>query len=126
MDQYCRVNVLYLLSMLAHAYNTIIDRGVGAPGHGREVVGGLSYTEKWFISILIITVQLPSAASCESQMAMHTSTSNTDISLAREFQKHLSDLTWEHGLLDLGKYVKCASKWNWNERDYHVQDNKDV
>ena len=76
--------------------------------------------------MLMKTVQLLDAAAYDSQMTMHILTVNTDISLAREFQKHLSDLTWEHGLLDLGKYVKCASKWNWNERDYHVQDNKDV
>ena len=34
-DKYKCVTALYLLSMLAHAYNIIIDNGVGAPGHGR-------------------------------------------------------------------------------------------
>ena len=31
--------------MLAHAYNIIVVRGVGAPGQGREVVDGLKSTE---------------------------------------------------------------------------------
>ena len=41
-DQYQCVTVLYLLSMLAHAYNIITDCGVGSPGHGIEVVDGLN------------------------------------------------------------------------------------
>ena len=38
------------------------------------------------ISMLTTTVQLTGAADYELQMVMHTSTSNTDISLSREFQ----------------------------------------
>ena len=34
------------MSMLAHAYNVIIDNGVGVTGHGREVVDGLNDTKK--------------------------------------------------------------------------------
>ena len=45
-EQYICATALYLLSMLAHAYNIIIDRGVVAPGHGREFVHGLNNTEK--------------------------------------------------------------------------------
>ena len=30
-EQYCCATALYILSMLAHAYNIIIDRGVGSP-----------------------------------------------------------------------------------------------
>ena len=41
-DQYLCATALYLLSMLAHAYNIIIDCGVGSPGHGIEVVDGLN------------------------------------------------------------------------------------
>ena len=48
-------------------------------------------------SVMVIpTVKLPGAAAYESHMSMHTSTSNTDISLARAFQKHLSEPTRAH------------------------------
>ena len=53
--------------------------------------------------MLMKNVQLPGASSYDSEMAMHTSTSNIDISLSRGFQKHLSDPTLAHGLLDHGK-----------------------
>ena len=69
--------------MLEHAYNIITYRGVGAPGHGIEVVDGLNENDKRFISMLFTTVQLSGAATYDSHMAMHVSTVNTDISLAR-------------------------------------------
>ena len=48
-EQYRCATALYLLSMLAHAYNINIDRGAGAPGHGIEFICGLNTTgEKIF------------------------------------------------------------------------------
>ena len=43
--------------------------------------------------------QLPGAVTKDSQMVMQTEMSNTDISLERVFQKHLSDPTHAHGLI---------------------------
>ena len=120
-DQYHCATTLYLLPMLEHAYNIIIYRSVGDPGHGRDVIDGLNDTHKIFISMLMTTVQLTGAEDYESQMEVHTSTENKDISLAREFQKHLSDPTWAYGLLDHGKGRKLASKQKWTDREYHVQ-----
>ena len=84
-DQYLCTTALYLLSMLAHAYNIIIDSGVGEPGHGRYFVDGLNDTNKKFLSMLTTNVKLPGAAAYELERAMHTSTEKTDIGLAREF-----------------------------------------
>ena len=39
--------------MLSHAYNILIDFGVGATGHGKYFVDGLNATDKRFIAILI-------------------------------------------------------------------------
>ena len=76
--------------------------------------------------MLMTTVQLPGEKYYDSHMAIHTSTANTDIILAREFQKHLSDPTQAHHLLNRGKGVKLTSKWKWTKSEYHVQDIKDV
>ena len=62
-EQYRCTTVIYLLSMLSQLYNSIIGIGIIAPGHVREVVDGLNATKKWFISMLMPTVQLPGAAS---------------------------------------------------------------
>ena len=55
-EQYCCAIALYLLSMLAHTYNIIIDHGVGAPGHGRKVVDGLNDIYNFFLTMLTTTV----------------------------------------------------------------------
>ena len=44
-DKYHCATALYLLSMIEHVYNIMIDRGVGAPGHGREVIAVLNAPE---------------------------------------------------------------------------------
>ena len=60
--QYQCATALYLLSMLSHPYNFIIERGVVAPWHGIEAVHGFNATDKWFLSMTITTVQRPGAA----------------------------------------------------------------
>ena len=112
--------------MLSHAYNIAIDCGVGAHGHGKYVVDGLNANEKSFLTMLMTTVQLPGTATNKSQMVIHTSMNNTYISLAREFQKNISDPTRTHGLIDHRKYREKFSNHKWTEREYHVQDRKDV
>ena len=81
MEQKRCATVLYLLSILAHTYNIIIDRVVGAQGHDREVVDGLNATDKRFISMLITTVKVPGASDFYTHMKMHTSTVNKEISI---------------------------------------------
>ena len=45
-EQHFCATVLYLLSMLAHTYNLIIDRGGGETGNEIDVVDGLNDTDK--------------------------------------------------------------------------------
>ena len=48
----------------------------------------------------MITVQLPDAATNDSQTAMHTSMINIDTSLESGIQKYLSEPTHAHELFD--------------------------
>ena len=57
---------------------------------------------------------------------MHTSMSNTCISIESSFKKHLSDTACAHGLIDNGKYKEQYNKHKWTDREYHVQDIKYV
>ena len=57
---------------------------------------------------------------------MHTGTCTFDVILASEFQKHLSTDARKHGVIDKGKLKKRASKRNWTEKEYHVQNDADV
>ena len=40
---------LYLLFILLHYFNIIIERGISAQGHYREVLDGINATDKGFI-----------------------------------------------------------------------------
>ena len=71
-EQYIFTTALYLLSMLAHVYNIIIDRGVGSPGNIQEVVGFLNATDKRFLSLRITNVQLSGTAGYDTQMEIPT------------------------------------------------------
>ena len=45
-DKYRCATLLYLLSMLSHAYNIVIDGGVGSPIHRKYAVDGLNANDK--------------------------------------------------------------------------------
>ena len=47
--------------MLSQAFSVIIDRGISAPVHGREVIDGLNSIDKRFLIQFISTVQLMGA-----------------------------------------------------------------
>ena len=47
------------MSVISHTCLLIIDRGISAPGHGKEVVDGLNDVDKRYIYHLMSKVQLP-------------------------------------------------------------------
>ena len=46
------------------------------------------------------TVKLPGSESFDTQMSVHTATQNTNVILSQGFQKHLSNGSHKHGILD--------------------------
>ena len=45
-EQYICDSALYLMSVMSQTYYIIIDRGISAPGHGKEVVDGINAVDK--------------------------------------------------------------------------------
>ena len=74
---------------MSKTYSIIIDRGISAPGHGKEVVDGLSSVDKRYIYQLMSKVQLPGSVRFDSQIKIHTGTENKDLSLAKQFKDHM-------------------------------------
>ena len=99
-EHYKCATALYLLYILLKSYSRIIDRGISAPINVRDVVYGLNDTDKRFIFHLMATVQLAGSKRFDTQMAVHTVTQNTDVSLALEFKKYLSNASLKHGIID--------------------------
>ena len=71
-------------------------------------------------------VQLTESKTFDSQILMNSCTHKNDVSLEKQFQKYLSKEHCKHGVIDLVKYRKMASKRKFIDRDYHVQYNADV
>ena len=69
----------------------MIDRGIIAPGHVKEVVGGLNAVDKRYIYEFMSKVQLPGSVRFDSQIKMHTGTENKDVSLAKYFKDNLEE-----------------------------------
>ena len=77
--------------MLSQAYNIIINSGVSAPVHVREVFYGLNATDKYSLFQLMATVKLTGYWGYGTQIYVHYATCKADVSLAWEYQKHLSN-----------------------------------
>ena len=73
-EQYRCASAIYPMSVMSQTYSIIIDRGISAPGHGKEVVDGLNAVDKRYIYQLMSRVQLPGPIRFDSQIEIHTGT----------------------------------------------------
>ena len=71
-------------------------------------------------------VQLPGSNKIDSQMKIHTGNQIYYVSLAKEFQHHLTKEHNKNGVFDQVKNNKRFTGIKWTERQYCVQDNADV
>ena len=81
---------------------------------------------KRYVYKLMPNVQLPGSKTFDSQILMHSCTPKNDISLSKEFQKHLSKDDLKHGVIGQVKYRKRYSEIKYTDIEYHVQDNSGV
>ena len=88
-EQYICASAMYLMSVMSQFYSIIIDWGISATKHGKEVVYGLNYVDKRYIYQFMSTFQLPGSKIFDSNRQMHTGNKKYDVSLAKEFQHHL-------------------------------------
>ena len=49
---------MYLMSVMSKTYSIIIDCGISAPGHGKEVVDGINAADKRYIYKFMSKVKL--------------------------------------------------------------------
>ena len=92
------------MSVMSKCYSIIIDRGINAPGHGKEVVDGLNDVDKRYIYQFIPKVQLPGSFIFDSQIKMHTVTEKKAVSLSKDLKDNLEE---EHRQMNK-KEVSCS------------------
>ena len=111
---------------MSQCYSIIIDRGISAPGNGKEVVYGLNSVDKRYIYQLMSNVQLPGSNRFDSHMQMNTVNQKYDVSSAKEFQQHITKDHRKNGVFGQVKYNKISMERKFTDIQYHVQDNPDV
>ena len=47
---------IYLLTCLVLEFHVIIDRAVGSPGHGKDVIDGLNYRNKCMLKLSMVNL----------------------------------------------------------------------
>ena len=114
------------MSVMSQCYSIIIDSGISAPGHGKEVVYGLNDVDKSYIYQLMSTIQLTGSNRFDSQMQMHTSIQKYDVNLDKEFQEHLTKEHQKYGAIDQKKYCKRFMDRKRTYINYHIQYNSDI
>ena len=97
------------MSVLSQRRSIIFDWGIISPVHGKEVVDGLNSIAKCYMYQLMYTVQLPGSKTFDTQILMHSCTPKNDVSLDKEFQKHMSKDDCKHEAIDKGGYRKISS-----------------
>ena len=85
------------MSVMSQTYSIIIDRGISAPGNGKEVVDVINAVDKRYIYQLMSNVQLPGSFIFYSHIKIHTGTENKDVSLSQEFKNHLEEENRQNG-----------------------------
>ena len=71
------------MSILSQSHSIIFDRVISAPGHGKEVVGGLNAIENLYMYQLMSTVQISRSKLFEKQNLMNYCIQEKDVSLSK-------------------------------------------
>ena len=125
--QYRCGTALYLLSVLAGRFGIVIDRAIGAPGHGKDIVDGLNATDKVYLKKAMCMVGTPEADDGATRMAAHSMIGDDMMSLAAESQRLLSNPLRFGGVKsEGGKRAKREKAAKMMGRRYHVQNPADV
>jgi hypothetical protein len=126
--QYRCAKAYFLLSQVAIARGITIDRAIGAPGHGKDLVDALNAIDKHFLGRKMCLIGTPEAneSECRMEAASMIERGNASKSLAEECARLCRDPSRQHGVKGYKKHAKREANATMKERTYHVQDPADV
>ena len=96
--QYRCGTALYFLSVLAVKHGIIIDRAIGAPGHGKDIVDGINAIDKEFLRSKMCMIGTPEASDGNKRMAAHSMVERASKSLAQEALRLCGDASRQTGV----------------------------
>jgi hypothetical protein len=122
--QYHCGTAIYLLLVLALHFGILINRSIGAPGHGKDIVDGLNATGKLFLQGKMCLIGLPEANDSSKQMDAHSMVEGAYKSLAAECARLCSKEARASGVKSDMKSIKRESSLKLKFWLYHLQDPK--
>ena len=116
--------------MLATKYHMTINRAIGAPGHGKDVVDALNAVDKEFLKKMMCRISVLD----EDQMNVgqdkkflpNSVNENKEVVSLAEEATRLCALERTEGAKGGNKHKKREGKAKMKERIYHVRKRKDV
>ena len=122
--QYRSGNALFLLNIFSLKYHIVIDRAVGAPGHGKSIIDGLNAVDKHYLRKVMCMSGSTKSDDLEIRMKMYAITQNSTLSFAEECARLCGLESRRFGVQSSPTYD--SRKQKVNERVYHVQDPDNV
>lgn len=120
--QYRCANALCYLSLLSTKYNINIDRAIGAPGHGKDLVDGLNAVDKHYLKKIMRITKKPDETNLDiKKINVHTVFNKDKVSIAKESARLLR-LDRTYGSFGASKHKKREVNRTVRERFYHVRD----
>ena len=113
-------------SGLAVKFQVVIDRAVGAPGHGKDVVDGLNAVDKRYLRKAMLRADHPEADSTYNSVDWHTATVGGNVSFAQgcmtTLQYHADNIANQLS----SKGFKRENERKYTKKKYYIQNNTDV
>jgi hypothetical protein len=125
--QYRCGTAIYLLSVLSSQFGVTVDRMIGAPGHGKDVVDALNATTKKYIKQKMRMVSNPgSDECCDRKMKVHSVSETEATSFAMECLRLCTLEERKDGVKSSSKYAKREQSARVSERLYYLQKRENV
>ena len=122
--QYRSGNALFMMNIMSLKYDIVIDRAIGAPGHGKSIIDGLNAVDKHYLKKVMCMSGSTRADNIETRMSMYAMTKDSTLSFAEECARLCGLESRKYGVAPTSVHDKRKTKLN--ERFYHVQKPENV
>ena len=124
--QYRCATALYMLSVLALHFGIVIDRAIGAPGHGKSEIDGLMAVDKTYLRSFFRRIVIPESREGDNRFIAATVKDGNEFSLATKCVEACKKACRVNGMISDKKYNKREESKVIKKRFYHESRRDDV
>ena len=124
--QYCCGSALHLLSYISFKYKIIIDRMIGAAGHGKDIVDGINAIDKRYLKGEMCMIGTPEIVDCSKRIKAHSMIGKAYYSFLEECKRLCECSDRENRAKGYSKHKKREAECKIKQIFYYVQNKNDV